>query len=86
MGNFTSQWFQKWFGISPNAKIDGVILFWKSEFFPYKILLNEILYGKNSLFQIALVPSIFELGEIQTHIRNPWELSFPIKYSKNDYF
>ena len=64
MGKFTSQGFQKWFCISPNSKIDGVVPFWKSAFFPYKILLNEILYGKNALFQITLAPSIFELGEI----------------------
>ena len=64
MGMLRTQGFLKLVCISPNSKIEGVIPFWKSEFFPYKILLNEILYGKNSLFQIALAPSIFELGEI----------------------
>ena len=64
MGNLRSQGFQKWVCISPNSKIEGVITCWKSAFFQYKISLNEILYGKNALFQNALAPSIFELGEI----------------------
>ena len=59
-----SQGFQKWVYISPSSKIEETRAFWKSAFLPYKILLNEILYGKNELFQIALAPSIFELGEI----------------------
>ena len=38
--------------------------FEKVHFYHTKILLNEILYGKNELFQIALASSIFEIGEI----------------------
>ena len=43
------------------------------------------MYGKNSLFQNRITPSIFELGEIQTHFRNPWDLSFPNNYGKEGY-
>ena len=64
MGKLISQGFLVWVCISPNSKIEGVIPFWKSEFFPCKILLNEILYGENSLFDINIIPSIVELGEI----------------------
>ena len=64
MENLRSQGFQKGVCIWPNSKTEGVIAFSKCAFFPYKISLNEILYWKNALFQIALAPSIFELGEI----------------------
>ena len=63
MGKFTFQGFQKWFCISPNSKIDRVIPFWKSAFFPYKMSFSEILYGKNALFENAITLSIVELGE-----------------------
>ena len=61
---FISQGFQKWVQISPSSKIEGTRAFWKSVFLPYKISFSKILYGKNTLFQNALVPSIFGLGEI----------------------
>ena len=64
MENLRSQGFQKGVYVSSNSKIERVMAFSKSAFLPYKISLNEILYGKNALFHIALALSIFELGEI----------------------